>query len=72
MWVKLTKEWFKLPCQLLKGDEVCFQASITKYRISRQDVLNKRNEIWNDALKKNELIYKRWSKYTDTHKRKNF
>lgn len=71
LWVKLTKEWLKLPCQLLKGDEVYFQAGITKYRISRQDVLNKRNKIWNDALKKNEQIYKRWSKYTDTHKRKN-
>lgn len=72
LWVKLTKPWFELPQELIKGDEIYFSAEIEQYRITRLDVIKKRDKIWNDAQKKSDQIYKSWSKYTDTHKRKNF
>lgn len=70
-WVTLTKPWF-IGTELLSGDEVFFKANVTKYKINRDDVLEKRDQIWQDAEKKSEKIYQRWSKYTDMHRRKNF
>lgn len=72
LWVKMTKPWFNLPYSLIYGDEVLFKASIEEYRINRDDLLIKRDKIWQQALKENDKIYQRWSKYTDTHRRKNF
>lgn len=72
LWVKLTKPWLKLSQELIAGDEIYFKANVKKYRINRSDVLEKREQIWQEAQRKNDLIYRRWSKYTDTHKRKNF
>lgn len=71
MWVKLTKPWFKLG-ELLDGDCLIFKAKVEKYKISREDVLAKREAIWQEAVKTNNQIYQRWQKYTDTHHRKNF
>ena len=71
MWVKLTKPWFKLG-ELLDGDRVTFKAKVEKYKISRDDVLIKRELIWQEAVETNNQIYQRWQKYTDTHHRKNF
>lgn len=71
MWVKLTKPWFKLG-ELLDGDRITFKAKVEKYKISRDDVLAKREAIWQEAVKTNNQIYQRWQKYTDTHHRKNF
>lgn len=72
LWVKMTKPWFNLPTELLCGDQIFFQAGVEKYHIFRDDLQEKRNKIYRDAKAKNEQIYKRWSRYTDTHKRKNF
>lgn len=71
-WVKFTKPWYSLPCELVKGDEVEFSAKVEQYKIVRADVLKERDQIWDKAKKKADAIYKRWSKYTDTHHRKNF
>lgn len=71
-WVKLTKPWYDLPCELIKGDEVEFDAKVEQYKIVRKSVLDQRDQIWKEAKKKADTIYKRWSKYTDTHHRKNF
>ena len=71
-WVKFTKPWYDLPCELIKGDEVEFDAKVEQYKIVRKSVLDQRDHIWNEAKKKADAIYKRWSKYTDTHRRKNF
>lgn len=71
MWVKLAKPWFKLG-ELLNGDCLIFKAKVEKYKISRDDVLAKREAIWQEAIKTNDQIYQRWQKYTDTHRRKNF
>lgn len=72
LWVKLTKPWFSLPTQLVPGDEIFFQASVEQYRIVRSDLLKKRDDIWQQAVKERDQVYKRWAKYTETHKRKNF
>lgn len=72
LWVKFTKPWFEIPTELIKGDEVFFSAEVEQYKINRQDVLKERDKIWDEAKKKSEQIYLRWSKYTDTHRRKNF
>lgn len=72
IWVKFTKPWFEVPNELIKGDEIFFSAEVEQYKINRPDVLKQRDRIWNDAKKKADQIYKRWSKYTDEHKRKNF
>lgn len=72
LWVKLTKPWFELSTELIKGDEIFFSAEVEQYKINREDVLLKRNQIWANAEKEAKQIYQRWSKYTDTHKRKNF
>lgn len=72
LWVKMTKPWFELPYELLSGDQLYFQANVEKYHIFRDDLQKKRDQIYRDAKAKNEQIYKRWSKYTETHKRKNF
>lgn len=72
LWVKMTKPWFSLPQELVQGDEVFFKAEVTSYKISRDDVVSKREEAWQKAMQKNEQIYKRWAKYTETHQRKNF
>lgn len=72
IWIKLTKPWLMLPKELIQGDEVIFQAEVEQYKIVRKDVNSKREQIYLDAKKKNDEIWKRWSKYTDTHKRKNF
>ena len=72
IWVKFTKPWFEVSTELIKGDEVFFSAEVEQYKINRQDILKERDKIWKDAKKKSEQIYQRWSKYTDTHKRKNF
>ena len=71
MWIKLTKPWFKLG-ELLDGDRITFKAKVEKYKISRDDVLIKRELIWQEAVETNNQIYQRWQKYTDTHHRKNF
>ena len=71
-WVKFTKPWYNLPCELVKGDEIEFDAKVEQYKIVRMDFLKQRDQIWQDAKKKADVIYKRWSKYTDTHRRKNF
>lgn len=71
VWIKLTKPWFDLG-ELIQGDEVFFSAEVDQYRINRDDVLNKREIIWQNAVRKNDQIYHRWQKYTDTHRRKNF
>lgn len=60
LWVNLTKPWLKLGLELLDGDEVMFKASVTPYKITRKDTLDKRNQIWNKALVKNELLYEHY------------
>lgn len=72
LWVKLTKPWFDLPVELVKGDEIYFSAEVKPYKINRTDILRKREQIWSDAKKMSNKIYQRWAKYTDSHKRKNF
>lgn len=72
LWVKFTKPWFDLPTELVKGDEIYFAAEVEQYKINRLDVLHKRDQIWLNAEKRSKQIYQRWSKYTETHKRKNF
>ena len=71
-WVKLTKPWFDLKQELLFGDQIYFEAEVEKYKITRDDVLEKREQIWKAAKAENQRIYQRWAKYTDTHHRKNF
>lgn len=72
IWVKLTKPWFSLPCELVTGDEVTFSAEVEKYKINRDDIVKKREKIWQAAVKKNDEIHKRWVRYTNKHYRKNF
>lgn len=72
LWVKMTKPWFEVKEELLAGDEVYFSAEVEKYKIVRKDAIDKRDAIYNEAKKKCDDIYKRWSRYTDNHKRKNF
>lgn len=72
IWIKMTKPWFELSTELLCGDQLIFQAEVEKYPIIRDDVLRKRDQIFKDVNEKNEQIRKRWSQYTDTHKRKNY
>lgn len=59
-WVTFTKQWFKLPEEVLPGDRIYFNAKIEKYRINRSDVQEKRNEIWQETLKTNDFLSKRW------------
>lgn len=72
IWVKLTKPWFSVPCELFNGDEVIFSAEVEKYKIGRDDIIKKREKIWNAAVKENDKIHKRWVRYTNKHFRKNF
>lgn len=72
LWVKMTKPWFELPTELIKGDEIYFSAEVAEYKINRPDILKKRDQVWNEAQKKSDQIFQRWSRYSDTHRRKNF
>lgn len=59
-WVNFTKQWFKLPMELVPGDRVYFNARIERYPINRADVTDQRQEIWDNALAENEALYKQW------------
>ena len=58
-WVPLNKEWFKLPFELLQGDEI-FLADVDQYPITRSDLIQKRKEIWQQAKQLNNSLYSAW------------
>lgn len=57
VWVNLTLPWSKVPCELLYGDLVLFKARVEQYKITRQDVLQKRTQIYNDAKRRCDAIF---------------
>lgn len=71
-WVKLTKPFFKDNLEILPGDEIIFKAAIKPYKIVRNDVVAKREKIWQEAQAKNNQIYQRWHREMQKHFNKDF
>lgn len=59
-WVQLNQAWFKLPRELLQGDEIYFKAEVEQYNITRDDLAKKRKLIWEKAKQLNDGIYSAW------------
>lgn len=59
-WVPVNEEWFKLPFELLQGDEIYFLADVDQYPITRSDLIQKRKEIWQQAKQLNNSLYSAW------------
>lgn len=57
LWTEFDKTWFETPHELLQGDEIFFKAEVEKYKISRADIIKKRQEIWKEAQTLNNSIY---------------
>lgn len=72
VWINLTKPWLNLKTELLDGDEVMFKANVTAYKITRGDLIKKRQDIFEDALKKNNEIENDWQIRKITHFIPNF
>lgn len=64
VWINLTKPWLNTGIELLDGDEVEFDACVEQYKITRSDVLAKREAVYQDARKKCEQIYNNWLRKT--------
>lgn len=60
VWVEFNKTWFNTPHELLQGDQVFFKADVEQYKISRADVVSKRQAIWKDAQAMNDQVYSAW------------
>lgn len=60
VWIDLSSNWFKLPTEIFYGDEITFEASVERYPITRDDLLNKRNEIWENTKLENENLKQSW------------
>lgn len=65
-WIELTKRIFKaLDSELFLGDEIEFNAQVSTYNIVRDDVLDERNELFKQALKKNDELFIKWKSDMD-------
>jgi hypothetical protein len=60
VWIDLNSNWFKLKTELFYGDQIEFDAHIEKYPIARDDVLKKRNEIWENTVLENNNLKQMW------------
>lgn len=64
VWINLTKPWLETKNELFDGDEVMFKAKPVSYKIVRNDVLQKREEIYQAAVKKCDKLEAHWRKET--------
>ena len=59
-WMDIDESWFKLPKELFKGDEIFFKAEVEQYNISRDDLVEKRNQIWQTTQQLNDSVFSAW------------
>lgn len=60
VWIDLDDNWFKLPNEVLYGDEVTFKATVEQYPITRDNVIRQRNEIWENVKIENNNLKQIW------------
>lgn len=63
VWTKLTPSFLQLPTEVLYGDIIDFDALVTSYPINRNDVLNKRDDIWAEGKKESDQVYQEYQQY---------
>lgn len=61
VWVEVNYNFFQcIPQELLYGDEIFFKAKVEQYKINREDILLKRNLIWEKTKELNDSIFTNW------------
>lgn len=66
VWTKLNQNILRLSTELIYGDEIDFDATVTQYPITRNNTINKRDEIWQIGQKKREDVYRDYRQFRDT------
>lgn len=66
VWVKLNCIFLRLPTELLYGDQIQFSAVVKTYPIVRQNVVQKRQKLWQNGLHKADEVYQKYSEYKNT------
>lgn len=62
LWTALNSAFLAVPFELLNGDQIQFSAVVTSYNIVRQDVIDKRNKLWQKGLAAKNKIYENYQK----------
>lgn len=60
LWTELNSAFLAVPFELLHGDQIQFTAIVTSYNIVRQDVLEKRNKLWEKGIAAKQNVYKHY------------
>lgn len=63
VWTGLTASFLKMPKEVLYGDVIDFTACVTAYAINRDDVLQKRNLMWQEGKKASEEVFNEYRNY---------
>ena len=63
VWTGLTASFLKMPKEVLYGDVIDFTACVTAYAINRDDVLQKRDLMWQEGKKASEEIFNEYRNY---------
>lgn len=60
LWTSLTKSFLDTPFELLYGDQIQFTATVKTYKITRDNVLDDRDKIWQNCMENNEKLYQQY------------
>lgn len=72
LWTSLDKSFLQVPFELLNGDQIQFEATVITYNIVRDNVIKKRNQIWENGKKAKDQVYKDYCAHvTNLHKAAN-